>query len=230
MLGNNPVRHQELADGSVLWVQEVFYTIQGEGPFAGHPAVFVRLGGCNLRCWFCDTDFESSMWQPRIDEIVEKVEALGARECGLVVVTGGEPFRQNIRPVVERLLKRGWRVQIETAGTLWVDLPQHAGLSIVCSPKTPTLNPSIIPRISAYKYVIAQGQAASDDGLPEMCTQSKARHARLARPQGSVPVYVMPLDEQNVERNAENTRACVDIAMRFGYRLTLQMHKLLGLN
>ena len=230
MLGTNPIRLQELDDGQRLWVQEMFYSLQGEGPFAGQPAVFVRLGGCNLRCWFCDTEFETSSWRPTLPEIVDKVESLAAAACNLVVITGGEPFRQNISALVDVLLRKQWRVQIETAGTLWVELPDHPSLSIVCSPKTPRLDRHILPRISAYKYVIAEGQTAFDDGLPDACTQTPGRRMRIARPETQVPVYVMPMDEQDAARNAANTRVCADIALRFGYTVTLQLHKLLGLD
>jgi organic radical activating enzyme len=230
MRGTNSVRRQELDDGQTLWVQEAFYTLQGEGPFAGQPAVFVRLAGCNLRCWFCDTEFESSSWHPSLEELARRIDGLRGAACDLVVITGGEPFRQNIRGLVEMLLARGWRVQIETAGTLWVDLPQDPSLTIVCSPKTPRLNPAIVSRISAYKYVVAAGQLAEDDGLPTLCTQTPGRPARLARPQTTVPIYVMPMDEHDADRNAANTRSCADAAMRFGYTVTLQLHKLLGLD
>ena len=60
MFGGNVARKQVLDDGQQLWVQEVFYTLQGEGPWTGHPSIFVRLAGCNLKCFWCDTDFESS--------------------------------------------------------------------------------------------------------------------------------------------------------------------------
>jgi 7-carboxy-7-deazaguanine synthase len=56
--GKNPVRKQELTEDGSLDVVDIFPTIQGEGPNAGRPAVFVRLWGCNLTCSFCDTDFE----------------------------------------------------------------------------------------------------------------------------------------------------------------------------
>ena len=57
MFGKNPIRKPENHDGNFLKIQEIFYTIQGEGIYSGYPAVFVRLGGCNLACKFCDTDF-----------------------------------------------------------------------------------------------------------------------------------------------------------------------------
>lgn len=230
MFGENPVRHSDPSDGASLWVQSVFYTIQGEGPFAGQPAVFVRLAGCNLRCWFCDTDFESSTWRPAIDELVAEVDRVMAPVADLVVVTGGEPFRQNLAPFVQRLLDAGRRVQIETNGTLWVELPRVPALSIVCSPKTPRLDPTLVSRISAYKYVVGDGELSEDDGLPSACTQRRGRIARIARPTGGVPVYLMPRDDLEAAANSKNRDACVKSAMRFGYTVTTQLHKLLGID
>lgn len=176
MFGDNPARPQELGDGLSLWVQEVFYTLQGEGPFTGHPAVFVRVAGCNLSCFWCDTEFESSTWRPSLDELLEKIASERPAFCDLIVITGGEPFRQNIAPLVHSLLKQNLRVQIETNGTLWVDLPKSDRLHIVCSPKTTRLNEDLVGRIGSYKYIIAAGQTDAVDGLPAASTQKKMWH------------------------------------------------------
>lgn len=229
MKGKNPARLQELNDGQTLWVQSVFYTLQGEGPFTGHPAVFVRLAGCNLKCYWCDTDFESSMWRPNLNELLERVETMRPLGCNLVVITGGEPFRQNISPLVERLLNANLRVQIETNGTLWVDLPRHENLHIVCSPKTATLNDDLVSRATTFKYVIAADQFDERDGLPNFSTQQENAACRIARPPAGKDVYVMPLDEESIERNTDNLRACISIAKDFGYKLTLQTHKIIGI-
>lgn len=229
MRGDNLVRAQELGDGLKLWVQEVFYTLQGEGPFSGQPAVFVRLAGCNLKCFWCDTDFESSDWYPTLNELLAKVFATKAGDCDLAVITGGEPFRQNIRPLVERLIAKDMRVQIETNGTLWVDLPVDKRISIVCSPKTPKLIDEIIPRITAYKYVVAAAQTSDEDGLPEWSTQQVGVRTKIARPASDAPVYVMPLDAFEKRQNDLNRQACVESAMKHGYTLTLQTHKILNI-
>lgn len=228
MMGQNPVRRQEHSDGLSLWVQEVFYTLQGEGPFAGHPSVFVRLGGCNLKCFWCDTDFESSTWHPPLEELVRKILELRQGGCDLVVLTGGEPMRQNILPLIEELSARKLRVQIETNGTLWLELPDQPNLSVVCSPKTPKLHPQLAKRIDALKYVIKAGWQDPEDGLPLASTQVAGSSAVLYRPEGQ-QVYLMPLDEQDRERNAENLNACVETCLKFGYRLTVQNHKVWNL-
>src|SRR5262245_23888824 len=121
MFGKNALLKQDLDESGALWVQEMFHTIQGEGPFTGLPAVFIRLGGCNLKCHFCDTDFESSTWRPSHDELIDKFNALETAETTrLVVLTGGEPFRQNAVPLMTTLLAAGWTIQVETAGLLWL--------------------------------------------------------------------------------------------------------------
>jgi organic radical activating enzyme len=228
MFGDNPARPQELNDGQSLWVQEVFYTLQGEGPFSGHPAVFVRLAGCNLSCFWCDTEFESSDWHPSLDQLLAVIASSRPAFCDLIVITGGEPFRQNITPLVQNLLSQGLRVQIETNGTLWVELPRHSRLHIVCSPKTTALHKSILKRIGSYKYIIAADQIDEEDGLPAYSTQKADVLQRIARPLEGKDVYVLPMDSYNPEINEKNTQACVASALKFGYRLTLQTHKVVG--
>ena len=229
MKGRNPVRQQEVSDGTQLWIQEVFYTLQGEGPFAGFPSVFVRLGGCNLRCFWCDTDFESSAWKPSLAELMEKVESERPEFCRLVVITGGEPFRQNLVPFVKECLARDWQVQVETNGTLWLDeLPDDPRITLVCSPKTPKLHPRMVERLTALKYVIKEGEQDPTDGLPTASTQVEGATARIYRPQAHHTVYCMPLDEQDPERNQANMLACVKTCLKHGYRLTVQGHKTWG--
>jgi len=228
MFGTNPSRKQVLDDGQELWVQEVFYTLQGEGPFSGQPALFIRLAGCNLRCFWCDTEFESSTWRPGLFDLLSRVEQLRPACCDLVVLTGGEPFRQNIAPLVRALLHRGLRVQIETSGTLWVELPEDDRITIVCSPKSPRLDARLERRISAYKYVLAAGEVDAD-GLPMRSTQVRNRAARIARPRPGAAVYVMPRDDRDPDANTANLAACIEASKQHGYRLTLQLHKLAGL-
>ena len=72
MLGDNPKRGAVKGSGQYLDIQEIFPTIQGEGPRVGTPSIFIRLGGCNLACTFCDTEFESFS-NRAVDDIVTQV-------------------------------------------------------------------------------------------------------------------------------------------------------------
>ena len=104
----------------ILTVNEIFYSIQGESVYAGLPCVFVRLTGCNLRCHYCDTPYALDEGNAMsITQIVDRVATFG---CGLVEITGGEPLVQNQTPaLVDALLGSGYRLLIETNGSLDID-------------------------------------------------------------------------------------------------------------
>lgn len=109
-------------------VNEIFYSLQGEGFFTGTPAVFVRLSGCNRSCSFCDTDF-AAFTEMTDTEILDEVLAYPARH---VVITGGEPAMQITEAFVQLLKDNGRYVQIETNGSL----PVPANIDwVTCSPK-----------------------------------------------------------------------------------------------
>jgi organic radical activating enzyme len=138
-------------------------------------------------------------------------------------------MRQDIRALVAELLGRGLRVQIETAGTLWIDIPEDPRLHIVCSPKTSRLHPRLESRITHYKYVIAEGDSCPEDGLPQFSTQRQGVRERIARPRANVPVYVMPRDDGDDAKNSRNTQACLQVALEHGHSMALQVHKALGI-
>ncbi len=101
---------------AVLRVTEIFFSIQGESSYAGLPCAFVRLTGCNLRCVWCDTAyaFEGGD-EMSIDDVARRVATFGVK---LVEVTGGEPLLQDdCVPLMERLLRDGYRVLLETSGS-----------------------------------------------------------------------------------------------------------------
>lgn len=218
-----------------LLVHSIFYTIQGEGPFAGECSVFVRLGGCNLQCPKCDTEYTEGsvrMSNSKIMEDVQKYWSWGRyrNPTGnpLVVITGGEPFRQNIGPLVSEMIRLGWRVQIETNGTLFREgLPYGLRrLTVVCSPKAGKVNKHLEPHISAYKYVLAADCVDPDDGLPTAALGLPGRPARPLR--AGTPIYVNPVDDHDPATNAANLQAAAKSCLLYGYRLGIQLHKLVG--
>ena len=239
MFGQNPIRKAD-TNPDHLFVQSMFYTIQGEGPFSGRPALFIRMAGCNLACHFCDTEFESGMSTPlTLGEVVTQVQQFPLEQRRLVVLTGGEPMRQEIGPLCSALLNScGVQViQIETAGTLMparlLEMLPHPNIKFVCSPKTPKLHPDVPRFVSAWKYVIRASAVSPVDGLPMLGTSlsTKDQPVCVARPPRHVRdhgVYLSPCDEYDPAINALNQKAAVDSCLKHGYTLNLQIHKIVG--
>ncbi len=234
-------------DGQVLDVHSVFYTIQGEGPYAGRPAVFVRLAGCNLQCPACDTEYTTGRRAVPIDELALDVRQQ-TRIPGsaspynpyhrrpydpLVVITGGEPMRQDLLPFVLLLDAAGYLVQVETNGSF---TPSRSMLfsrcDIVCSPKTATVHSTIRDNAVAWKYVL-HADSVADDGLPRVALAHPIRDGQVvARPPEYFPacnIYVQPIDVGDAAENRRHLQAAIRSSMQHGYTLGHQMHKHVGL-
>ncbi len=218
-------------DGSVE-VHSIFATIQGEGPFTGRPAIFVRLAGCNLQCPGCDTEYTATRKRMDVIEVLKGVQEAGqlaSNRASLIVITGGEPFRQNIYPLIDELEDSGYTVQVETNGSMKIDVYQLSDDAIiVCSPKTSKLHPSLRNVVSAYKYVVTDGNLCPEDGLPLQALGHPAT-PKLARPEhgSAVNILVQPRDEQDEISNARNLEATLLTACNHNYTVQLQIHKLL---
>ena len=219
MFRQNPKRPAIFNDGTMLEVQNIFKTLQGEGLFVGTPSVFIRLGGCNLACKFCDTEFEDFKLI-NVDKILEKVINLSNNLIKLVVITGGEPFRQPIELICSRLIDLGFIVQIETNGTLYRLLPKE--VYIICSPKACSngyskIREDLLPRISAVKFLVSanihQYNAIREIG------QIKYK----------IPVFIQPMDQYDELLNKRNIELAITLAFETGYRLSLQTHKFIGI-
>jgi organic radical activating enzyme len=245
--------------GEELFVHSIWPTIQGEGPHAGCPAIFVRLTGCNLRCHFCDTEFETGAVLT-IEQMVKRIRtAIEVCDTDLIVLTGGEPMRQQIIPFLSRCDDEGWFVQIETAGTVWPPAAQvktdgdedswhwrsldslimTGSVQLVCSPKTPKIHDRIIDHCVHFKYIIRKGEIDEIDGLPNCSTQREDMPARIYRPDpGNVipTIWLQPMAEyldlkgkcENIFKCAENRDEVLRVAMKHGYRISLQQHRILG--
>lgn len=125
-------------------VNEIFYSLQGEGFYVGTPAVFLRFSGCNLKCGFCDTD-HSEFEECALHDIIEKVSAYPSRH---IVITGGEPSLQINDALVDALHLAGFYIQVETNGTR--HLPDDIDW-VTCSPKGDA--PVVLSRIDELKIV-----------------------------------------------------------------------------
>ena len=244
------MNHQRIAkkvisNTSVLELHSIFYTIQGEGPFAGEPAVFVRLAGCNLQCPFCDTDYTSKCIKVKPEYIFSKVRTLfntliynqiddhgKLKIRPLVVITGGEPLRQYIGVLIEKLVMADFRVQIETNGTMYDPSInyRHSQVTVVCSPKTGSVNKQLQPYIDVYKYVIHAGMIDSRDGLP-IEALGHSNNGCVAKPHKDFtgPIYIQPIDVDNKVQNKIHLNAVIKICQTYGYTLGIQIHKIIDM-
>ncbi len=148
-----------------------------------------------------------------IDEVKREAHS------NLVVITGGEPFRQPIERLCERLEELGFVVQLETNGTIFRKLPDS--VQIVCSPKSVNSvycrpHVDLLPHISALKFLISASEK-NYDHVPE-----------LGQSEFQIPVYLQPMDQMDEAKNSENLKLTLELVYRFGYKLSLQIHKIIG--
>ncbi len=205
-------------------VVEIFRTVEGEGNWVGLPVSFIRLEGCNLRCPWCDTPYSydgKSFQELTLEEIFNKVNAFGLKR---VCITGGEPFlTEELPELIGVFLKEGYKVLIETNGTLWNERIKDVfseNLFIVCSPKPPSyvINKDLIPFISELKFVI-------DDTI---------RFENIYREEiipilNSKNIILQP--ESNLTDRVEKALSIQDKLLKKGIesRVIPQCHKVLGL-
>lgn len=239
-----PMFPAHFTDGG-LEIHSMFETIQGEGPFAGQRAFFVRLYGCNLQCPWCDTDYTSTKEQWDLESLVSQLTGLESR-VSLIVFTGGEPFRQPLTPIVKRLIEQyNYRVQIETNGVFYPgdDFPWiHRNVTVVVSPKTAKIHPKLAYKAHAYKYVLNYDHIA-EDGLPISALEHPLPDGKqVARPPKEYrgPIYIQPQDmsmDQSLSAyavhayNKRNLEAVAESVMKGNgkYIMGVQMHKLVDL-
>lgn len=214
-----------------LRVSEVFGpTIQGEGPLVGLPATFLRLMGCNLSCSWCDTPYT---WDAsRFDLAAEGttrtaadlVDDIVLRGEHLLVISGGEPMLQQDKLVeLLQLLPAGWRVQVETAGTIEPAAALTRFVEYVVSIKLDhsgngpeRYQPLAIEELQATRKVLAwKFVVQSEDDLPEV--------DHLVRRHQLHPVYVMPEGVVAGVLQARLSRLAPHIIER-GYAITPRLH------
>jgi Organic radical activating enzymes len=190
-------------------VNEIFFSLQGEGFWTGTPMVFVRLSGCNLKCPFCDTD-HSGFKEMTAEEIVEAVSAAGGT-CRRICLTGGEPSLQADEALLLAFHGAGYTVHMETNGTL----PLPAGVDwVTLSPKNQVTGLKgngtvVLERADEVKLVLAPGvEPSAWEAFPATWH------------------FLQPCDAAGRMNTAETISY---IEAHPIWRLSLQTHKLLGI-
>jgi 7-carboxy-7-deazaguanine synthase len=205
------------APADSLFVTSMFFTLQGEGPYAGMPALFIRLAKCNLDCSFCDTFFDDGDWMTfdQLDEQIFKtiknywddrdmpppkwaVEHAYKYPGVVLVMTGGEPLLQeNISPFMERCLRQFKHVQVESNGIPDTVVPE--GVTLVCSPKCMEKNgraikyfaPSktILDRADCLKFVMSADPESPYSSVPDWALEWRDRTGKQ--------IYCSPMNVYN---------------------------------
>jgi len=224
-------------DGQTLDVHSVFFTIQGEGPFTGVRSIFVRLAGCNLQCPGCDTEYTKGRETWKVRHLVTLIHQLSmdnnAPNC-LVVITGGEPLRQNIGRLCLTLAHIGHGVQIESNGVFPPDSVTEGMIlagdaMLVVSPKTRHINRRTAELAMCFKYVLDAQSVSPDDGLPILALGHPAAGGVARPPHPTCIIYINPFDAGDAEQNKANLEAVVNSAKAHGHVMGVQLHKLVNL-
>tara|TARA_Y100001963_G_scaffold135955_1_gene198070 strand:+ start:154 stop:828 length:675 start_codon:yes stop_codon:yes gene_type:complete len=215
-------------------VNDIFETIQGEATFTGTPSIFIRLQGCLVGCGFCDTKFTwekninnsylnvtDLMTKPEENEIygiIEDtaiIEALQEKMANHIVITGGEPCEQDLTALTQKLLNKGYSVQIETSGTqeikahedTWVTLSPKIGKSIKSGKP---IRADSLERCNELKYPIGKQQDIMN--LKELINN----HSSLTKK----PIWLAPLSQKE-----KATRLCIEEAIINNWKISIQTHK-----
>lgn len=242
---SDTVTEESHMEGEGLPINELFYSLQGEGVLAGTPSVFVRTSGCNLRCWFCDSYHTS--WEPThgwstVDDILDQVRTYAPADH--VVLTGGEPLlHEKTEELLHRLADEGYHTTVETNGTIYRDVPVDlVSISPKLDTSTPTADKSptddgrwadqhdarrinmeaLVRLINAYEIQLKFVVTDSDDMAEINALVSKLREATESGVQDSA-ILLMP---EGITRKQldEHREQVAELALEHGYRYTPRLH------
>lgn len=230
---------------TTLLVNEIFETIQGEGSYTGTPSIFVRLQGCPVGCPWCDTKHTWDVLpekQVRADIILLKSadsptyfktssNALLALldeqgySANHIVITGGEPCMYDLTELTSKAIAKGFSVQIETSGTY--EIKSHADTWVTVSPKInmkagmPILSQAM-QRANEIKHPIAMQKHVDElDAL--LISENMPTRATRNRDSAQALVYLQPISQQ-----VRATELAVSTCIERNWRLSVQLHKYIG--
>lgn len=221
-----------------LMITSVFATLQGEGPFSGEPAVFVRFSKCNRACTFCDTWFDSGDTLT-FDQVLSKIHGAVDREVAannvdrdafmdrlLIVITGGEPMLQkNLTAFLEFLHAQSFRTQIESNGDFLRPLP--AETTLVVSPKANDntgrygdIRPDVFDRANVLKFVVSSDPFSTHHDVPQFAYDFRKQ-------KGPRSVFVSPMNMYNREPIKVGNNASLEMRSEVDERISFWTEGLL---
>lgn len=191
-------------------INEIFYSLQGEGKWAGTAAIFIRFAGCNLSCDFCDTRHQHYKIYTEA-EIVREIAKYA--HCGRVVLTGGEPSLQVTEELLGMLHDNGYHIAMETNGTR----PLPSGIDwVTCSPK----------------FEFCKNAEIKLGHIDELKVVYKGRGQDMSRYEEieAGEYYLQPCDTGDAETNTRIIEDTVDyIKQHPKWKLSIQTQKILGI-
>lgn len=189
-------------------VNEIFYSIQGEGRHTGMPAVFLRLAGCTMGCSFCDTKYAFQTGEEM--NSLQVLVALAEYPCKTVVITGGEPAEQDLPSLIAALKSAGYCVHLETNGAHDCDVSRA---DFVCVSPKKYVSQEMLKKADVIKIVVGQETDLADLEKYYNYENDKTQ------------IYLQP--ESNLQ---ENIALCVKLLKKHpAARLSLQTHKLINI-
>ncbi|MFK5881405.1 MAG: 7-carboxy-7-deazaguanine synthase QueE [Sulfurospirillum sp.] len=190
----------------MLKVVEIFYSIQGEGAFAGVASIFIRLHGCNLACSFCDDSLHTGNYKIYdFDAILEEIKRYPSKQ---IILTGGEPTLYNLNEFINFLHTEGYFICVETNGYRFENIEKADWITY--SPK----NWDDIKEDywSEIKFIVSK----------------ESDIEKIVNFQTKKPVFIQPLNFFD-KPNFENLDFCIDIVKKYpNLKLSIQTHKFLG--
>jgi 7-carboxy-7-deazaguanine synthase len=203
-----------------LNVTEIFKSIQGESTHAGRLCTFVRLGGCNLRCAYCDTPFaQQGGRRMSMESVLRKVNRL---QCGLVEITGGEPLMQEGTVfLIQRLLKRKYQVMLETNGSLDISVVPQPVIRIV-DIKTPSSKMQDKMYLDNFNYLTPQ-----DEVKFVIMTRVDYTYAKRMIKKHNLDKRFTVLVSPEAKKGAPGKIAAWCLKDNLNVRLNLQLHKII---
>ncbi|WP_371185283.1 7-carboxy-7-deazaguanine synthase QueE [Thalassotalea maritima] len=221
---------------TVYKINELFETIQGEGSFTGQPSIFIRLQGCPVGCSWCDTKHtweidldkqvsaqtvlnkssETEEWVAMTSEdILQTVQDQGyhARH---IVITGGEPAMYDLTPLCTLFERQGYSTQIETSGTFEINTTDACWVTV--SPKVNMRGgyevlASAMQRANEIKHPVATEQHVND--LKALIKEHNVENTQ---------VYLQPISQKE-----RATKLAIDTCIANNWRLSIQVHKYIGI-
>jgi len=217
-------------------INELFQTIQGEGSFTGQPSIFIRLQGCPVACSWCDTKHtwnidlddavdikamftkpeESTTWASmNVEQMLALVNEQGY-QAKHIVITGGEPCMVDLTSLCDAFEQQGYSTQVETSGTFEVKVSDKCWVTV--SPKInmrggyEILNSAML-RANEIKHPVATEQHVDD--LKNLLKEHNIKHT---------PVYLQPISQK-----PRATTLAIDTCIANNWRLSVQVHKYLGI-